>query len=215
MTASLRLPRRFVAAPGLLLLLAAAGGGSCVCAFWLLLRLKILRFSRSVSAADDGGRAVGGSVLVLSCSDGLRVPRLLGGLGGGALAGALEGRSVPWLVLGLLISLEVLVKAEAGVEVNVGSEGFSRSLPWLLLRRRIRPTVFCPNLLAGDGDIREREGDAMPGDSVGGGPDVTGDSVRLLRSSPWVTVRLPEDAECMERGLVIVSADVFLPLMTG
>ena len=77
----------------------------------LLLRLNRLRLSLlcvDLSVAEDGGRAVAGSVLVLSCNDGLRVSRLLGGRGIEAAA-APGGERSAWLVFGLLNSMGVVL----------------------------------------------------------------------------------------------------------
>lgn len=91
------------------------------------------------SVAEEGGRAVPGSVFVLSCNDGLRVSRLLGGRGMEAAA-ALGGERSAWLVFGRRSSMgSVFAYAEEGVEVKVGSGDAS---PLLALRRLNKPAVL-------------------------------------------------------------------------
>lgn len=78
--------------------------------------------------------------------------------------------------------------AEECVDVRVGKGDFSLFI--VLLRRLMKAGIFLLNVLAGDGDVRER------GDTTLVARDAVGDSARLDCSSPSVMVRLPEELEC-------------------
>jgi hypothetical protein len=108
-----------------------------------------------------------------------------------------------------------LIKVDEGADVKVGRGDFSRSERrsslLLLLIRRKRRWVFWLKVRAGDGEARERGGEAILLGRRDSLRDSSGEMEWVL-SSPWTTVRLLEEPEWYERGLVTLPAEDFGPV---